>query len=103
MGAMDLQHFQYRDLGKCLQVWAGENVWRQAVIFAIWYLRKEWSRIEDGATLPSSGQALRWPLQKLVQQRHKGFERLLRGARKAKNIKGEWTEIETQGPAPPCR
>jgi hypothetical protein len=50
MGAMDLQHIQYRELGKGLQVLRGESVWRQAVIFTIWYLRKEWSRLGDGAT-----------------------------------------------------
>jgi len=29
MGAMDLQHIQYRELGKGLQVWAGKNVGRK--------------------------------------------------------------------------
>jgi hypothetical protein len=31
MGAMDLQHIQYRELGKCLQVLPGESVWRKIV------------------------------------------------------------------------
>jgi len=31
MGAMDLQHIQYKELRKGLQVWVGENVWRKIV------------------------------------------------------------------------
>jgi hypothetical protein len=31
MGAMDLQHIQYRELGKGLQVWAGESDRRKIV------------------------------------------------------------------------
>jgi len=41
----------------------------------------------------------RRPLQKLVQQRHKGGERWLRGAVKAMNMKEEWTESFWRGPA----
>jgi hypothetical protein len=31
MGAKDLQHIQYRELGKGLQVLRGESVWRKIV------------------------------------------------------------------------
>jgi len=92
MGAMDLQHIQYMELRKGLQVLGTcEGLTENRA-------QEKGARSASASGVPSSDLRRR-PLQKLVLQRYTGLERLLRGAGKAMNIRGELTEMETQGPA----